>query len=49
MLVHRPPPRGIGEELWDGLIRARDEGLTREIGVSNYSTDQLEAPECRER
>ena len=28
--------------LWEGLIRARDDGLTRDIGVSNYSTDQIE-------
>lgn len=42
MLIHRPPPSGVGEELWRGLIRARDEGLTRDIGVSNYSVEQLE-------
>ena len=43
MLIHRPPPDGAGEELWRGLIRARDDGLTHEIGVSNYSIDQLDA------
>lgn len=37
MLIHRPPYRGAGEELWEGLIRARDQGLVRDIGVSNYS------------
>lgn len=42
MLIHRPPPSGAGEALWEGLIRARDEGLTRDIGVSNYSTDLIE-------
>jgi 2,5-diketo-D-gluconate reductase A len=41
-LIHRPPPDGAGEELWEGLIRAREEGLTREIGVSNYSPDQVD-------
>ena len=41
-LIHRPPPGGAGEELWDGLIRARQDGLTREIGVSNYSIDQVD-------
>jgi 2,5-diketo-D-gluconate reductase A len=41
-LIHRPPPEGAGEELWDGLIQARREGLTRQIGVSNYSTDQID-------
>ena len=42
MLIHRPPRRGAGVELWEGLIRARDERLTRDIGVSNYTTDQME-------
>jgi 2,5-diketo-D-gluconate reductase A len=41
-LIHRPPPDGAGEDLWDGLIRARQEGLTREIGVSNYSPEQVD-------
>jgi 2,5-diketo-D-gluconate reductase A len=36
-LIHRPPPSGAGEALWRGLMRARDEGLVRDIGVSNYS------------
>jgi len=43
MLVHRPPPEGVGVELWEGLIAARDEGLTRGIGVSNYSIEQIHA------
>lgn len=42
MLVHRPPPGGAGVELWEGLIRARDEGMARDIGVSNYSVQQIE-------
>ncbi|MDP8904699.1 MAG: aldo/keto reductase [Chloroflexota bacterium] len=41
MLIHRPPPRGVGEQLWEGLLRARQEGLARDIGVSNYSVDQI--------
>lgn len=41
-LIHRPPPDGAGEQLWDGLIRARDEGLVRDIGVSNYSAAQID-------
>ena len=36
MLIHRPPPEGAGEALWEGLIAAKDDGLTRDIGVSNY-------------
>jgi 2,5-diketo-D-gluconate reductase A len=43
MLIHRPPETGAGEELWQGLIKARDEGLTKDIGVSNYSEDQMQA------
>lgn len=37
MLIHRPPAEGPGEELWNGLIKAKQEGLTKDIGVSNYS------------
>lgn len=43
MLVHRPPHFGVGEGLWRGLIRARDDGLTKDIGVSNYSIEQMQA------
>ena len=42
MLIHRPPRTGAGVELWEGLIRARDEGLARDIGVSNYAAEQIE-------
>jgi 2,5-diketo-D-gluconate reductase A len=42
ILIHRPPKQGAGEELWQGLIRARDEGLTRDIGVSNYSAELIQ-------
>ncbi len=42
MLIHRPPATGAGVELWEGLIRARDEGLARDIGVSNYAVEQIE-------
>lgn len=41
-LIHRPPSVGAGERLWEGLIKARDEGLTRDIGVSNYTSNQIE-------
>ncbi|MCL5291465.1 MAG: aldo/keto reductase [Actinobacteria bacterium] len=37
MLIHRPPATGAGEELWEGLIKAKNEGLVKDIGVSNYS------------
>lgn len=42
MLIHRPPPETAGVELWDGLIRARNYGLTKDIGVSNYAPEQIE-------
>jgi diketogulonate reductase-like aldo/keto reductase len=42
MLIHRPPSPGAGESIWKGLIRAKREGLAREIGVSNYTTEQME-------
>jgi 2,5-diketo-D-gluconate reductase A len=42
VLIHRPPERGVGEELWRGLRRAKREGLARDIGVSNYSIEQIE-------
>ena len=42
MLIHRPPRTGAGRVLWEGLIRARDEGLAVDIGVSNYSIQQID-------
>jgi 2,5-diketo-D-gluconate reductase A len=41
MLIHRPPEDGVGEVLWEGLLQAKREGLTKDIGVSNYSVDQM--------
>ncbi|MCZ4090446.1 aldo/keto reductase [Sinorhizobium psoraleae] len=43
MLIHRPPRTGAGEDLWRGLIRAKEEGLAKDIGVSNYSIDLMDA------
>lgn len=42
ILIHRPPHDGAGVELWEGLIKARDEGIAHDIGVSNYSTEQIQ-------
>lgn len=42
MLIHRPPKNSAGIELWQGLIRARQEGLTRDIGVSNYPVEKID-------
>ena len=42
VLIHRPPDGGVGEVLWQELRRAKRDRLTREIGVSNYSIEQIE-------
>lgn len=42
VLIHRPPREGVGEKLWDQLRRARDQGLVRDIGVSNYSVEEMD-------
>lgn len=42
MLIHRPPKDSSGEDLWQGLIQAKKEGLAKDIGVSNYSIEQIE-------
>jgi 2,5-diketo-D-gluconate reductase A len=41
MLIHEPPARGAGADAWKGLMRARDEGFVRDIGVCSYSVDEL--------
>jgi 2,5-diketo-D-gluconate reductase A len=43
VLIHRAPDKGVGETLWEQLLRARAEGLTRDIGVCSYKIDQLKA------
>jgi 2,5-diketo-D-gluconate reductase A len=43
VLIHRPPSSGAGESIWEGLLTAKQEGLAREVGVSNYSTEQMDA------
>lgn len=42
ILIHRPPPTGAGEDLWEGLMRAKKEELTKDIGVSNYSAELID-------
>jgi diketogulonate reductase-like aldo/keto reductase len=42
MLIHRPPEKSVGQELWEGLMRAKQDGLTKDIGVSNYSVKQID-------
>ncbi|MDQ1710758.1 MAG: 2,5-diketo-D-gluconate reductase [Frankiaceae bacterium] len=42
-LIHWPPDDGLGLGMWEAMLRARDEGLVRDVGVSNYDLDQLDA------
>jgi aryl-alcohol dehydrogenase-like predicted oxidoreductase len=39
--IHWPIPDEQIEEGWAALVEFRDEGLTRHIGVSNFSVEQL--------
>jgi 2,5-diketo-D-gluconate reductase A len=41
-LVHWPPRGQARPDTWSRLIEARDDGLARAIGVSNFSTAQLD-------
>jgi diketogulonate reductase-like aldo/keto reductase len=41
-LIHWPVARGTGAATWQQFIEARDAGLTRAIGVSNYSPAQID-------
>jgi 2,5-diketo-D-gluconate reductase A len=42
VLIHRPPKHGVGESMWQGLRRAKRVGLVNDIGVCNYSIEQIE-------
>jgi 2,5-diketo-D-gluconate reductase A len=42
-LVHWPPDgESAGVQVWEDVLTARDQGLVRDVGVSNYSLDQLD-------
>jgi diketogulonate reductase-like aldo/keto reductase len=41
-LVHWPPNKQATPEAWEEFIAAQREGLTKSIGVSNYSLDQID-------
>ncbi len=41
-LVHWPPNKQASPEVWTEVIRAQQDGLTRNIGVSNYSLAQID-------
>lgn len=42
LLIHWPHPLADLEAVMRGLNRAREDGLTREIGVSNFGRDRLD-------
>lgn len=41
-LIHWPPDEGVATELWTAFGRAQEQGLARDIGVSNYSLEQID-------
>lgn len=41
-LIQRLPQHGAGEKSWQGLRRAKREGLVHDIGVSSYSIECIE-------
>lgn len=41
-LIHWPPHKQATPATWEQFIAARDEGLVRSIGVSNYSVAQID-------
>jgi diketogulonate reductase-like aldo/keto reductase len=41
-LVHWPPRAGQSRRLWKDMIAFRDEGLVRDIGVSNYKFGEID-------
>ncbi len=44
-LIHWTPDSGVGEALWTDFAQARADGLTSDIGVSNYALDQIDTLE----
>jgi 2,5-diketo-D-gluconate reductase A len=41
-LIHWPPGGGARPDVWERLLELQAEGLTREVGVSNYSVSQID-------
>jgi diketogulonate reductase-like aldo/keto reductase len=39
-LIHWPPADPVA--LWGGFVQAQEEGLVRDVGVSNFSLEQLD-------
>lgn len=41
-LIHWPPGKQASPETWQRLLDARERGQAREVGVSNYSVEQID-------
>ncbi len=41
-LIHWPPDRGDATGIWRAFVEARDAGLARDVGVSNFSLDEID-------
>lgn len=41
-LIHWPPSGTAGGDIWTAFAEARQQGLVHDIGVSNYSFDQID-------
>jgi diketogulonate reductase-like aldo/keto reductase len=41
-LIHWPPAGGARPDVWERLLDLQAEGLAREVGVSNYSVEQID-------
>lgn len=41
-LVHWPPNGAARPDVWEQVVQAQSDGLTRAVGVSNYSLDQID-------
>jgi 2,5-diketo-D-gluconate reductase A len=41
-LIHWPPSGGARPDVWQRLLELQAEGLTRQVGVSNYSVSQID-------
>jgi diketogulonate reductase-like aldo/keto reductase len=41
-LIHWPPTGGARPDVWERFLELQGEGLTRAVGVSNYSLDQID-------
>jgi 2,5-diketo-D-gluconate reductase A len=41
-LIHWPPHGGAGPRMWQDLVEARNDGLARAVGVSNFSIAEID-------